>query len=84
MSHEHCHGECQHELKYCAVCDVVYCSKCGREWGKPLVTYPVPIVYPVYPSPVYPSPVYPPPWNPIYTTCGDTQIASSDGIMFNN
>ena len=30
--HDHC--ECEHELKYCKKCDVVYCQKCGREWGK--------------------------------------------------
>lgn len=26
--------ECKHELKHCTHCDVVYCSKCQREWGK--------------------------------------------------
>lgn len=29
--HKHCH--CNHDLKYCSCCDVVYCVKCGREWG---------------------------------------------------
>lgn len=23
----------QHDLKYCSVCDKVYCVKCGKEWG---------------------------------------------------
>lgn len=30
--------KCKHErflflLKFCEICDVVYCEKCGREWG---------------------------------------------------
>lgn len=29
--------ECKHELKHCTHCDVVYCSKCQREWGKDTV-----------------------------------------------
>ena len=28
--HDHC--QCQHELVYCQVCNVVYCTKCNREW----------------------------------------------------
>ena len=28
--HDHC--QCQHELAYCQVCNVVYCKKCNREW----------------------------------------------------
>jgi hypothetical protein len=28
--HNHCH--CEHDLKYCEKCDVVYCTKCGKEW----------------------------------------------------
>lgn len=31
--HDHYSFECQHDLKYCPHCDVVYCSKCKREWG---------------------------------------------------
>lgn len=23
---------CEHEVKYCKVCDVCYCMKCGKEW----------------------------------------------------
>jgi hypothetical protein len=30
----HNHTECDHELKYCKQCDVVYCEKCGGEWKK--------------------------------------------------
>lgn len=29
----HEHNECDHDLKYCAKCDVVYCAKCKREWS---------------------------------------------------
>lgn len=29
--HNHCH--CDHELKHCKECDMVYCGKCGQEWG---------------------------------------------------
>ncbi len=24
--------KCEHELKYCDHCDVVYCTKCKKEW----------------------------------------------------
>lgn len=24
--------KCEHKLKYCDHCDVVYCTKCKREW----------------------------------------------------
>lgn len=34
----HKHNHCNHELKYCDHCDVVYCTKCSREWGNK-VTY---------------------------------------------
>jgi hypothetical protein len=30
--HSHNCG-CEHNLKHCAHCDVVYCTKCHREWG---------------------------------------------------
>ena len=39
------HHHCNHILKYCEHCDVVYCDKCGREWGEKRVshyTYTVP------------------------------------------
>lgn len=29
----HEHNDCDHDLKYCSKCDVVYCTKCLREWG---------------------------------------------------
>lgn len=29
----HNHSHCLHDLKYCEHCDVVYCTKCDREWG---------------------------------------------------
>ncbi len=29
MGHDHC----DHELKYCGTCDLVYCRECKREWG---------------------------------------------------
>lgn len=30
----HEHNECEHEFKYCSKCDVVYCTKCNKEWTK--------------------------------------------------
>ncbi len=30
--HEHKQCQCEHELKYCPICDVCYCTKCGKEW----------------------------------------------------
>jgi hypothetical protein len=30
----HEHAECEHELKYCKQCDIVYCEKCSKEWIK--------------------------------------------------
>ncbi len=32
MSHKHDHTECDHQLKYCTVCKVPYCTVCGKEW----------------------------------------------------
>jgi len=29
--HDH---HCAHVLLYCSSCDVAYCSRCSREWGK--------------------------------------------------
>lgn len=34
----HEHKECEHELKFCSKCNVVYCELCNSEWRKP-VTY---------------------------------------------
>lgn len=36
--HDH-KPKCKHELEHCQHCDVVYCQKCGREWGKEKVIY---------------------------------------------
>lgn len=33
----HNHNHCHHDLKYCEVCDVVYCTKCSWEWGRRFV-----------------------------------------------
>jgi hypothetical protein len=47
--HEHC---CQHELMLCPVCDVVYCKKCGKEWGQKEYYpeyYPYPYINPGWP-----------------------------------
>lgn len=30
---KHNHNHCMHDLKYCDHCDMVYCTKCDREWG---------------------------------------------------
>lgn len=42
----HEHDGCKHKLKYCEHCDVVYCGKCKREWGKENTVY--------VPQPYYP------------------------------
>lgn len=31
--HEHSYIGCEHELKHCKHCDVVYCNKCSHEWA---------------------------------------------------
>jgi hypothetical protein len=41
MSHDH-HNHCDHEMAYCARCDVAYCRKCSREWGRYVWTNPHP------------------------------------------
>ena len=54
----HNHGSCckHEEVKYCGVCKLVYCVKCGEEWGKRdytwTWTYPT---YPTYPTGTYPT-----------------------------
>lgn len=30
----HTHFTCEHELKFCKECDIPFCGKCGKEWGK--------------------------------------------------
>ena len=37
--HQHTHT-CIHNLAYCSVCDAVYCTICGKEWGQPYRWYP--------------------------------------------
>lgn len=32
----HEHTQCEHELKYCKICDTVYCEKCNKEWKTPI------------------------------------------------
>ena len=75
MSHKHDH--CEHELKYCGKCDVVWCAKCDREWGGHVHNW-------IYSYPYYTTtPYYT--GTPIYTTddpitiCGnDTDVSSSN------
>lgn len=31
--HQHHHCGCKHNLKHCEHCDVVYCTKCHKEWS---------------------------------------------------
>jgi len=35
----HIHSKCNHELKYCEQCDIVYCEKCNKEWKKEIYSY---------------------------------------------
>jgi hypothetical protein len=42
----HEHIQCEHEIKYCKVCDVCYCEKCSKQWHSynittysPYITY---------------------------------------------
>ena len=30
--HNHSYNGCNHILQHCTHCDVVYCTKCSREW----------------------------------------------------
>ena len=32
--HNHNHDHCKHVLEYCEKCDVVYCTKCYKEWSQ--------------------------------------------------
>ena len=32
MNHQH--SRCEHKMAWCRDCDVAYCSKCSKEWGK--------------------------------------------------
>lgn len=31
--------KCEHELKYCEQCNIVYCVMCKEEWTKPYFNY---------------------------------------------
>ena len=31
--------KCKHELKFCEVCEKVYCTKCGIEWIQDISSY---------------------------------------------
>lgn len=35
----HEHTQCEHEIKYCNVCDVCYCDKCGKQWSNFHISY---------------------------------------------
>jgi len=61
----HEHNECEHNLKHCAKCDVVYCTKCKKEWGGHSCNY-----WPYYP---YYYPTTTAPWI-TYTVSGSTGI----------
>lgn len=39
VMHEHADKKCEHELKFCAHCDTVYCEKCKREWKTPVSVF---------------------------------------------
>ena len=41
----HEHDRCEHELKYCKICDVVYCEKCYKEWIMKITYVNYPTVY---------------------------------------
>lgn len=30
---KHDHKICEHELKFCKECEIVYCEKCEDQWG---------------------------------------------------
>ena len=38
----HNHIKCEHDVKYCEVCDVAYCEKCGKQWHSYTMTYTYP------------------------------------------
>lgn len=31
--HNHTYNGCNHNLQHCTHCDVVYCTKCSKEWS---------------------------------------------------
>ena len=67
MTTKHDHHNCEHQVRYCKVCDVAYCVKCGKEWEVPQPRY---WYYPCYqPCPTVTSP---------QTTDSVTQYQSPD------
>ncbi len=45
----HTHFTCEHELKFCKECDVPFCGKCGKEWGKDKPVNPITPSFPAMP-----------------------------------
>ena len=41
----HEHNSCEHTLKLCKVCDVVYCEQCKSQWRRNTYTYTYPNVW---------------------------------------
>ena len=39
MGHESCERRCEHEVKHCSHCGVVYCAKCDKEWFENNISY---------------------------------------------
>lgn len=35
----HNHSSCKHKLEFCEHCDVVWCSKCKKEWSRNIYTF---------------------------------------------
>lgn len=59
--HKHNELICQHELKYCKPCDIVFCEKCKSEWSAKhlnLSDYFKPTKYKSSEEPVYPPPTW--------------------------
>ena len=50
----HKHHDCDHEVKYCARCDVAYCTKCAKEWSAKSV-WVNPYTWKPYTTPAYPN-----------------------------
>ncbi len=48
MIHDH-HNHCSHVFKYCERCDVIYCTKCSKEWKDQPINWVYPIYYPYGP-----------------------------------
>jgi len=57
----HEHIGCEHDLKHCTVCDVVYCIKCKEEWKKQVWTFSYPPYQTITDENTY---------SIIYKTCG--------------